>query len=279
MASTAVQTFWPMMPRRQSNFEPIKNFCRIAVEQKMTGILCAAWDDSSPHYETFMRGIHTFAGLSWHYQELPVAAVHSNYAARFYGHYNGETGSFQDELENAMFFWETALLNTGTRNNAPRSMDLIALPEGNKGGWSEKYVVKLNDAKVAITRHQQIKTAITKASAAARRNTFSLQLWQEINELQVYPANLLLALERYDQAPAGEKEKYAGKIADLVSGFPKLRQQFESVFGETRILGNPADYLEDKNVPNHLAAATTNSDWMYIYELAFNEKIKKWLTD
>jgi len=279
MASTAVQTFWPMMPRRQSNFEPITNFCRIAIAQKMTGILCAAWDDSSPHYETFMRGIHTFGGLSWHYQEFTAAEVHQNYAARFYGHYNGESGNFQDELEAAMSFWETALLNKGTRNNAPRSIDLVILPEGNKKEWSGKYAEKLKKAKAAIAAHQKIKKAIDKASASARRNLYSLQLWQVINQLQIYPASLLLALERYDLASEGEKKKCVTEIGAIVQHFPKLRQQFESVFGKTRMLGNPADYQEDKNVPNHLAAATANSDWMYIYELAFNEKVKKWLAD
>lgn len=279
MASTAVQTFWPMMPRRQSNFEPIRSFCRIAIAQKMTGILCAAWDDSSPHYETFMRGIHTFGGLSWHYQELTVTAVHQNYAARFYGHYNGESGNFQDKLEEAMPFWETALLNKGTRNNAPRSMDLVTLPVESNREWSKKYAEKLQKARVAVVNYKQIKTAIGKATGSARRNLYALQLWQAINELQIYPASLLLALERYDVAPAGEKKKYITEIGTIVQHFPTLREQFEAVFGETRMLGNPVDYLEDKNVPNHLAAATANSDWMYIYELAFNEKVKKWLAD
>lgn len=35
MAATAAQTMWPIMPRAKSNFQPIKDFCRITSEKKM----------------------------------------------------------------------------------------------------------------------------------------------------------------------------------------------------------------------------------------------------
>jgi hypothetical protein len=35
----------------------------------------------------------------------------------------------------------------------------------------------------------------------------------------------------------------------------------------------------DQNHHHHLANGTLNNDWMYVYELALNEKIKKQLTD
>ncbi len=43
----------------------------------------------------------------------------------------------------------------------------------------------------------------------------------------------------------------------------------------TRILNNPADYIPDQNHHAHLANGTINNDWMYVYELAMNQKINK----
>ena len=34
MAATAAQTMWPMMPREKSNYQPIKDFCKITAEKK-----------------------------------------------------------------------------------------------------------------------------------------------------------------------------------------------------------------------------------------------------
>jgi hypothetical protein len=33
MAATAAQTMWPMLPREQSNFQPIKDFSRMTAQK------------------------------------------------------------------------------------------------------------------------------------------------------------------------------------------------------------------------------------------------------
>ena len=55
------------------------------------------------------------------------------------------------------------------------------------------------------------------------------------------------------------------------------KPHFENVFSMTRILNNPADYILDQNVHEHLANGSNRSDWMYVYELAMNSKINNWL--
>jgi len=44
MAATATQCMSAMLPRNQSNFQPIKDFCQLTAEKKLDGILCTVWD-------------------------------------------------------------------------------------------------------------------------------------------------------------------------------------------------------------------------------------------
>ena len=64
---------------------------------------------------------------------------------------------------------------------------------------------------------------------------------------------------------------------DYVNSFPVIRSRLEKVFSETRIMGNPMGYQLDNNFHEHLANGTNNTDWMYMYELPMNQKIKEWL--
>ena len=280
MAATAAQTMWPMMPRDHSNFQPIKDFCRITAEKKMNGILCTAWDDCSPHFETYWRGLYDFAFFSWHYIDAKAEDVHTIFRQRFYTSAVIDSSfEFEDKLEKVLPFWETALLEKGDRNNYHKSFELIELPyHNNAGAWSKKYQNKISEATESMKQYEIIKERIETVKQAARRNQYSLQVMEQINELQIYSAKLLLLLHKFDKATsAGDKQATQQQIKNYVGGFTEVRKKFESVYSETRILNNPADYILDQNQHEHLANGTRNNDWMFVYELAINEKIKKWL--
>jgi hypothetical protein len=280
MAATAAQTMWPLLPREKSNFQPIKSFSRITAEKKLNGILCTAWDDCSPHFETYWRGFHNFAFFSWNYKHVSADQVHALFRHRFYGPaLSNAAFDFQDQLEKALPFWETALITKGDRNNYHKKFELIALPdEQNMGTWSQQYKEKLQRAREEVVRYGLIKDKIGSALQQARRNRFSLELLNGINELQIYPARLLLLIEKYDKATAAEKQGAKQAVRQYVVNFSTIRQNFEAVFSETRLLSNPPDYLLDQNHHAHLANGTTNSDWMYMYELPMNAKILEWST-
>jgi len=133
----------------------------------------------------------------------------------------------------------------------------------------------LQQAKEEVVRYQEIKTRIGKATQLARQNEFYLSLMNQINELQIYPAKLLLLLEKYDNASdkIGAKED----IKRYVTNFNTIKSNYEQVFSKTRIMANPAEYILDQNQHHHLANGTNNSDWMYVYELAMNSKINSWV--
>lgn len=273
MAATAAQTMWPMLPREHSNFKSIKDFCRITSEKKMDGILCTAWDDCSPHFETYWRGLYDFGYFSWNYNDAKMDDVHSMYRHRFYGPAVAEPSyEFQDSLEQALIFWEKALIEKGHRQNYPQKIELIALPNRNDKAWSEKYKTRLQQARQEVVRYQEIKNRIAKATKMTRQNEYNLSLMNQLNELQIYPARLLLLLEKYNNKTSTQDD-----IKSYVSSFSDLRKNFEHVFSKTRILQNPAGYVLDQNQHHHLANGTNNSDWMYVYELAMNSKINDWL--
>ncbi|HUQ66341.1 MAG TPA: glycoside hydrolase family 20 zincin-like fold domain-containing protein, partial [Flavitalea sp.] len=128
MAATSGQQIWPMIPRANSNFKPVKDFARITAKEKLDGILLTLWDDTSPHFETFWRGIYNFALFSWNYQNIGQEQAHAMFRHRFYGpELSNASYSFQDSLEQSMTFWETALINKGTRENYPLEIDLLNL--------------------------------------------------------------------------------------------------------------------------------------------------------
>jgi hexosaminidase len=279
MAATSAQTQWPMLPRDKSNFQPIKDFCRITSENKLDGILCTGWDDSSPHFETYWRGFYNFAFFSWHPEDVGADEVQARFRQRFYSPAVSDSSfEFQNSLEKALAFWETALIEKGHRTNYPRRIDLIGLPDPSKPGqWANQYSKRIAGAKEAVSNYELIKKKIEKSEKLALRNAYSLSLMREINELQIYPARLLLLLEKYDKTPEAGKPAVRQEIKKQVDDFSQLRQRYENVFTETRILRNPDDYLMDENQHQHLANAM-GSDWMYVFELAMNNKINNWVS-
>lgn len=280
MAATAAQTKWPMLPRNQSNFQSIKDFCQITSEKKLEGILCTAWDDCSPHFETYWRGFYDFAFFSWNYSDTQSDDVHALFRHRFYAPALSDPSfEFQDLLEKALGFWEIALIKKGHRNNYPATIDLIELPNPDKPKvWSEIYKKKIKESEEEILRYRVIKNRIDKAMQLTRRNMYSLELMNQINELQIYPAKILLLLQKYDKVlSSSDKQLEKQKIKKYVNDFAEIREKYENVFSKTRVLSNPADYILDQNQHPHLANGTLNNDWMFVYELAMNRKLNDWL--
>jgi len=282
MAATAGQQIWPMIPKANSNFQAVKDFARLTANEKLDGILLTLWDDASPHFETYWRGIHNFALFTWNFRDTEKEEVHAQFRHRFYGPALSDPYyAFQDTLEQALLFWEKALISKGHRENYPKRIDTLALPDAaSPGAWSKDNAERLINARREVTRYQRTKTTLAKAMSVAKRNRHAREYFNHLNERQIYPANLLLKLEKYDRSASAQQRKNAAKeVLAYVDQFPSIRKKFEDVFTRTRVLENPSDYLMDQNHHAHLANGTRTSDWMYVYELAINEKIKNQLTE
>jgi len=280
MAATAAQTNTPMLPLNNSNFQPIKDFCQLTSEKKMSGILCTIWDDTSPHFETVWRGIYDFALFSWNYEDVSKETAHAIFRHRFYTPEMASASfDFEDSLEKGINFWSRAFLSEGNRYKYHDSFKLIDLPEANKTkDWIVKYKDKISFAENAVSQYKQINSELSNAMALARRNAYSLEVFNQINELEAYSSNLLLLLRQYDIAPLQGKKEPGLVIKKFINDFAGLRMQFETVYSQSRILGNPAGYQLDSNFHSHLANGTNNTDWMFMCELAMNKKVMDWLS-
>ena len=103
MGATGAQDMSPMLPRNNSIFKPVKDFCEIATEKKLDGILCTMWDDSAYSFETFWRGIFNFASMSWNYEDIKPDDFNTIYRHRFYApELSDPSCEFQNLLELAL---------------------------------------------------------------------------------------------------------------------------------------------------------------------------------
>lgn len=281
MGASAVQDMEAMMPRKRSLFQPIKDFSELAATYQLSGMLATAWDDSSPHFETYWRGTYDYASLSWNYQNINDQEAHEIFRHRFFAPVlSAPRYEFQDSLEVALDFWDNAFLNKGKRIHYPYDADYISLPVKDSAGiWSSKYGLKIERAKIEIARHERIQKILSQNIKLARRNYYNLEIMNAINELQVYPSRLLLLLHSYDKASGVEKNKYKETIKKQLNAFADYRQKYESVFSQTRFLTNPPNYILDQNNDTMLANGTNNSDWMHAMELTFNDQVLKWLNE
>lgn len=281
MGACAVQDMEAMMPRKKSLFQPIKDFSELAIKYQLPGMLATAWDDSSPNFETYWRGIYDYASLSWNYENSNDEKAHEIFRHRFFAPaLSDRRYEFQDSLEVALDFWDNAFLNKGKRNNYPYDADYISLPVKDSAGvWSSKYALKIESAEAAISRYERIHQILSENTKLARRNYYALEMMNAINELQVYPSRLLLLLHGYDKASCVEKNKYEALLKTQLKAFAGYRQKYELVFSQIRFIANPPGYMPDQNNDSMLANGTNNSDWMHAMELTFNDHVIKWLNE
>jgi hypothetical protein len=235
--------------------------------------------------------------MSWNYRDIKPEDFNNTFRHRFYApELNESSCEFQNELEQALWFWDGSLINNsnyarhlskegvynpygdrGDRRVYPKSIDLISLPDPAKPGeWCEKYREKITQAKTEASRYLVIKEKIANAAALARRNRYSLRLMERINDFQIYSPKLLLLLEKYDRASSMDERKIAaGEIRRYVDSFAVIRKGLEDVISEKRFLKNPEGYV--RAVTADLANGGIDNEWMFVHETPMNEKIIGWL--
>ena len=272
----------PFLPRGNSKIADIQGFSKLVAENKLEGILSTTWDDGSPHWETVWRGWIAQGEYGWNPVSRDIKSFKSAYAQREFGFCaQDSTMKFLDELEKAVFFFDGALVSSGRRNPAygVEAFTLIDLPDQSKPGvWSRNWQKKINQAKLEINHYNRISSEIATAKKLALRNRYTLEIYEQTNNLQIYPAQLILALHEFDNATMKEGRKAEIKqIQKVCDHFGIMRTELEKVYSQTRFMRNPEGYITENNHHNHLAAKGNNSDWLFYYELPMIDKIKKWL--
>lgn len=281
MGATAGQTRWVLMPQNESNMENIRSFAMTSIEKNIDALLLTLWDDDSPHFELYMRGILAFAEYTWSGDRRSKEEIKAAYRHREYSHsLADEEYAFLDKLEKLVGWWNFALLKSDLRGDLrtmtdPLEEGVIDLPfSGDKGAWSEKYADKLTAADAAWEVSGEIAATIKHMKRETARNKYRLEVYEQVNHLVRFSAQALRALRAYDEADnEREMQKAVDAIQLLYPDFSALRTELEKTYAKTRILNKPEGYLLDQDHHRHLANQSLDFTWQIGAELAFLQKL------
>ncbi len=282
MGATAGQTRWVLMPQSESNMNNIRAFAKSSIESGLSGLLLTLWDDDSPHFELYKRGIIAFAEYTWagdrrSKEEIKAAYRHREFSSTL----SGEEYAFVDQLEGPVAFYKNALLTGNLRNylvkrdNAIEKALIILPDEKQKGKWTEMHEKRLEKALLTSQTCDSVAQKIAIMKSHAIRNIYTLEVYEQVNKLAQFTPKILLALKDYDMAESKEDEATALKhIRHLPDEFLELRKTLEAVYSKTRILNKPDNYILDQDHHSHLANQTRSFDWQFQAEILFMEKLK-----
>lgn len=284
MGATAGQTRWNLMPLEESNTANIRDFALISIDNNADGLLLTLWDDDSPHFELYGRGIAIFAEYTWSGQKRTSGELHAAYRQRTFGsELASEDFAFINDLEAPVAFWKNALLDKKDRNQL-RRMDnpmqdaVLTLPEANTPGeWTERNKEKLAKAKVNQVIVDSVLYKIAASKKAALRNNYTLEVYEQVAKVTQFTNKSLLLLAEWDLAKtAEERETAKEKLLSLEGEWNAQLVELEKVYGKTRELNKPDDYILDQDHHAHLAnQALRFSDWQFYVEGLFLQKIKE----
>lgn len=287
MGATAGQTRWTLMPQNQSNISQIKSFAISSIEKNLEGLLLTLWDDDSPHFELYKRGIAAFSQYSWSGNKTTIEEFKTIYRHRTYGsEFSNNEFAFIDKLEKPVSLWLNMLLEekvrraTISKEENPLETFIIDLPDlENKGMWSKKYFNKIKNAKAALLISKEVEETIDKLMEKDPKNKYTLEVYKQVNELVKFSSNIIITLEKLDLSAEIDYEKTAfNEIRNFEDKFNSLRINFEEVYSKTRILNKPENYILDQDHHNHPANQTINFDWQFLSEKYFLKKIKNYIS-
>ena len=284
MGATAGQTRWTLMPQNQSNIPQIRSFAISSIEKNLEGLLLTLWDDDSPHFELYKRGIAAFAQYTWSGNKKSIDEFKGIYRHRIYGSkFSNNEYAFIDKLEKPVGLWLNMLLEDKVRRAAiskqenPLETFIIDLPDlENKGMWSKKYFNKIENAKSSLLISKEIEETIDKIMENEPKNKFTLEVYKQVNELVKFSSNIIIALEKLDLSKEIDYpiKTELNEIRNIEDKFNSLRKNIEEVYSKTRILEKPNSYILDQDHHNHPANQSKNFDWQFFSEIFLLEKIK-----
>ena len=276
MGATAGQTRWVLMPLDYSNIESIKSFSLTSVLKKLDGLLLTLWDDDSPHFELYKRGIYAFAEYTWSGSELSSDDFKSNFKHRFFSPtFSDEKFEFIDELDKPVRDWANLFIkgkkhrNQITKTSLPLETHIVELPDiKNPGAWNQKFEQKISVANKHIEDLNKIIKKIKKQKVETFRGNYALEVYEQVALLTKFSYETFVLISDVDK-DLNNLSALKQKEMDFLS----IRNNFEKVYAKSRNINKPGDYILDQDHHNHTANQTLNMDWQFIAEIKLFEKI------
>jgi hypothetical protein len=153
---------------------------------------------------------------------------------------------------------------------------LIELPDRNSvGAWSKKYEKLLSRALIEKNNFKSLSGKLEDLGNNSKRNRYYWRLSLSLYRLQSTIPELLLALKESDSNERGLQRKGFTDVRIAMEEFQKCWKDVENIYGETRFISYPADYIPDRYF--HLASQREDLTWMIQPEELFFDMIQKWL--
>ncbi len=276
MGATAGQTRWILMPQNESNIESIKSFSLTSVSKKLDGLLLTLWDDDSPHFELYKRGIYAFAEYTWSGNDSSIEDFKSKFRHRFFSPIlKNQNFEFIDDLEIPVRDWANLFVkekkhrNQITKSDSPLESHIIDLPDiNNPGEWNLKFNKKIFIAKKHILDLKKILEKINAQKIKTIRGNYALQVYEQVAKLALFSYKTFIDISNFDNGK-NDVENLLNNRKEFLS----LRHDFEEVYSKTRNIIKPEKYILDQDHHNHTANQTLNMDWQFISEIKLFEKI------
>ena len=276
MGATAGQTRWILMPQNESNIESIKSFSLTSVSKKLDGLLLTLWDDDSPHFELYKRGIYAFAEYTWSGNDSSIEDFKSKFRHRFFSPIlKSQNFEFIDDLEIPVRDWANLFVkekkhrNQITKSDSPLESHIIDLPDiNNPGEWNLKFNKKIFIAKKHILDLKKILEKINAQKIKTIRGNYALQVYEQVAKLALFSYKTFIDISNFDNGK-NDVENLLNNRKEFLS----LRHDFEEVYSKTRNIIKPEKYILDQDHHNHTANQTLNMDWQFISEIKLFEKI------
>lgn len=271
MIATAAQNTMPLLPE-DDRVNIIESFTAVAAERGIGGMLCTAWDDSSPHMETYWRGLVAAGEYGWSPRGRSLSEYETAYLQRSFGpEARGATALYRD-LSRSTRFWNRALVQQGERRHVQTLLD-VPRPT-HPGAWTLKHQERLETARQEIAAAEARQETLEALSRRARRNRYHLELLAAINRFQATPARLLAALEAGDSADPAQRKAAAAGVRAALADYENEWQALQEVFGRTRFLDYPG-YVPDAY--HHFASKRHDISFMVVVEERYHAEVRTWL--
>ena len=269
-----------------SGISPINSFIQLAAENNISGMLCTAWDDKSPHMENYWRGFVASAEYSWSPKGRTLEEYDKAWLQREFGISVPDYLSFNNQLRKGSVLWYEAFFKNGdllSDENALQSLTqlehwlkplegrekirfdytskLIELPDlKSPGSWSQKYKDRLDRAVIEMNNYKNLSERLTELYNTSKRNRYYWSLSKALYDLQSNTPKILLALKEYDSGDKVQQQSGLENVKRAMNDFQNVWAEVQSVYGQTRFVSYPANYIPDRYF--HLASQREDLTWM-----------------
>jgi len=279
----------------------IRSFIELAAKKNISGMLCTAWDDKSPHMENYWRGFIAAAEYSWNPQGRSLDEYDAAWLQREFGLTMSGYKSFTDRLRKGSELWYEALFKKGNlfdddnqlqstkqvehwlkplERQENKAFDykkkLIELPDlKSPGNWSQQYKDKLAKSVNAMNDYPLLAAQLNALQCGSKRNRYYWKLSLALYDFQSTTPNLLLALQQTDRPDKAQQKAGMEKVRQALERFHRAWNNLQEVYSETRFVTYPSNYLPDRYF--HLASQGEDLGWMVQAPVLYEAMIKKWL--